>query len=351
MILEYFADIIEFLPSEVTDNLYFKQIITALENDLKGKVADNNISINVNREMFIKITTIYPELSNALTLTNNPNNILYLLFLTNEGLISLKLEKTNDEYNLVTNVINYGNTKKIKLSIGKTKMRLEIIEDVERNQVLVSYKHNIKYYDLNYNQLNIDTEKEVDEIFAEKFGIPLNKARYYRLNFKDNIDYLNKSMIISFTRYLELHFDDMVFHGPLNINDLEKYIYYLCDREVGIKHNKIEDYTNTNKLQETINNLKAYIGDSEEIIISDNLYQNLSFYLMGFTNNILYISGKIIKKLNGIYYLYYIHIENNQVLGMTGKLSENNIDAIIDKNLTSNDLENISTFFGKGRII
>ena len=65
----------------------------------------------------------------------------------------------------------------------------------------------------------------------------------------------------------------------------------------------------------------------------------------------MYNDGLIIKKLNDKYTLYYIHIENDKVIGMHQNLTTNDIDKILEANKDSQNLEHLNSFFGLGNIL
>ena len=65
----------------------------------------------------------------------------------------------------------------------------------------------------------------------------------------------------------------------------------------------------------------------------------------------LYNKGIIIKKENGIYTLYYIHIEKDKAIGMSQILQEADIKQILANNTTNPNLDELKNFFGLGNIL
>ena len=104
----------------------------------------------------------------------------------------------------------------------------------------------------------------------------------------------------------------------------------------------------TGKLDQIIHGIENAIGESEEIIMSDFLYQALESYFFE-VSDILYNKGIIIKRLNGEYILYYIHLENDKIIiGNSQTLKEEEIKKIMDSNPFNYEVRGLREFFGLG---
>ena len=341
-------DFLNLLPEEFKENEIFNSIMELLKKELEENAKILHLSLS---SIFIAdVLNFYPELSNIVIVDENTEDLINFSILTKDGLISLNIRDydTLKGMKLSTTATN-GYQKTLTLIITDQIMDLRIKSQKEENGFITEYDYDIKLYDIDGNELELDKENEKDLDFSEEFAIPLKDARAYRLNFHKHIDFLNENKIKSEQREMDLMFKDDLFRSPFKIDDLEKFIRQEQDRDVLEFIDEIPPkYSLTGKLDHFIENIKRIIGESEEVIISENLYYALSNYLLGFDRNIIYNKGKLINKLNGRFFMYFLHVENDQIIGIKQTLNEEDLKELLNNNPENKNIEGLLDFFNLG---
>lgn len=353
MFQEIFQDMISLMPYDLEKNKIFKEIIDAFSKELPENINFNHIYLSVSEDIFFELISSYPEIQEKIETCQSEDQLLQLTLFLEKGLmaISIKNKKSINHIKITFKELD-GKQNEIELIISDKYTILRKLSKIEELNWITDYNYDIKVYDENANQIIMDLEKEKDIDFSEEFRIPLADARKYRLHFKDYIEVLNEIRLkdINQTMYSNVH--NGIFLSPFNIDNLELFIIEELERETStfIDEDPHEQKT-SGKLNSIIRSLKEVIGRSEDIALSENLYEVFSLYLLGIQDSILYNDGLIIKKLNDKYTLYYIHIENDKVIGMHQNLTTNDIDKILEANKDSQNLEHLNSFFGLGNIL
>lgn len=348
MIKQILEDFLNLLPEEFKENEIFNSIMELLKKELEENAKILHLSLS---NFFITdLLNYYPELSNIAIVAENTEDLLNFSILTKDGLISLNMRDydTLKEVKLSTTAMN-GYQKKLTLIITDQIMDLRIKSQKEENGFITEYDYDIKLYDTDGNELELDRESEKDLDFSEEFAIPLKDAREYRLNFHKYIAFLNENKIKNEQQETDLILKDDLFRSPFAIDDLEQFIRQEQSRDVAEFIDEIpEKYNLTGKLERFKENIKRIIGESEEVILSENLYYALSNYLLGFDRNIIYHKGKIIKKLNGSFFMFFLHVENDQMIGIKKPLNEEDLSELLNKNPENKNIEGLLDFFNLG---
>lgn len=352
MFIDFLDKIIDLLPELIQNNTLFTQIITSVKKEVKD---DSNYMI-----MQLAVApSLYKKIKDSIkinfTSTSKDENILYFTLLNSEGLIAFKLKEYYNTYRLELSFKPFKASKKvITLTIASIN-KLEKLIINEKESIISEYEYNLTYYDHEGNIIPmVDLEEQKDINFSNEFLVPLENAREYRLNFKKYASFLNKNRFQKLNQEYEKNNKDMFSHPALRIENLEVFLKAESKREIANILNEPfipESYANTGALDSIVIAIKSVIGESEEVIISDNLFDSLNFYLNGLTSNMLYNKGILIKKLNGIYTLYYLHLENNQVLGINSELRKQDIEEILTKDTSPEIKDELNSFFGKGNIL
>lgn len=353
MLQEIFQDIISLMPYDLQQNKIFKELIDAFHKEMPDNINFNQMYLSVSENIFFELISSYPAIQEKLEICQNENQLLQLTLFLKKGLMAISIrEKENMSRMKITFKEIDGNRKEIELIISSKNAILSKLSKKEELNWISDYSYDIKIYDKDGNPIIIDLEEDKDIDFSREFHVPLADARQYRLHFKDYIEFLNESRLkdINQTIYSNVH--NSIFLSPFKLDDLELFIKEEMDREMAeFVDKEPHEHKKSGKLNRMIQSLKEVIGRSEEIVLSENLYEVFSLYLLGIQDHILYNDGLIIKKLNGNYTLYYIHIENDKIIGMHERLTDSDIDKILEANQTSQNLENLNEFFGIGNIL
>ena len=344
-----FAEILKLIECEFNNKL-FGETTEALMQEIPEDTSIESVRLAVAPFIYQSLIEIHPSLKDKIIVNENETSLLNLTFFNKDGLVIFRLKDTMLEYLMELILTNMaGESKRINLHIKDEESKLEIINQQDDNGLITNYDHEIVYYDALGTKIDKDTELEKDYHFSLEFCLPLKDARKYRLNFQENAEFLNRNRYININRSYEENLKDNLFHSPFNIDDLEIHLLSELDKEVAeiyqSPYHKMP-HQKTGKLDSLLSSLKNLLGASEEIIISDNLYQTLSYYLFDLTSGYLYNKGIIIKKLNGEYTLYYLHLDNDQIIGVPEILTKEDVDLIFASEPANYNVIGLQEFFG-----
>lgn len=350
MFNEILTKIISLLPDEVVEDVMFEHIITNLKKELEDESKIQCIQASVSPNLYHELNTLYPKF--GLSMTSGEENYFYFTFFKDISLMSFNLKERNSIY-VVELILTAKDIDKqrITLSIGDRLNKLEKLKEKSNGAITEDFKYDVAYYNKDGKKLeNIDLELERDLKFSKYFLVPIKDAREYRLNFKKYADFLNKNRFQKQNSEYDLIANNTILTIPFSIKNLEVFIKEENDREWLGEDDEHTEYKNTGALDSIVASIEELIGDSEEVIMSKTLLESLSIYLFGISSNMLYNKGLIIKKLNQIYTLYYVHLEQDKIVGMSHELTSQEIETMINNNLDNKDLEEIKGFFGLGNI-
>lgn len=348
MFKKIFKDIISLLPEEFLNNNLFNNIIAKLTEELPTNLNGKISRISVSKDLYIKLTSLYPEITDNLYINEEETSLLNITTYNKDGLIIIRIKKEFYTSSIkIVAVDSNCQEKHLQLMLSDNFTKLESLLKEEKNGFITKYDYDLQLYDKENRVVIIDYEKEKDIKFSEEFLIPLSNARELRNNFKQNIEFLNINRIKEMNRLVDSDLNDNLFRGPFNIADLELFIKTEMINDLKEILNDISmSFKLTNELNNIVSSINHAIGNSNKVLISENMYQFLQNYLLGLYNHVLYNKGILIKELNGIYTLYYIHFENNQIIAIPKELTADDIDLIITNNNQSANLNNLKDFFG-----
>lgn len=349
MLQEIFEDIISLMPSNLKNNKLFTEITKSFSNEIPNDNHFNQFYLKVPENDFFELISTYPELHGNLEIGEDEGRLLHLTLYINQGLVTISIKNINEigRLKIAWREIN-GKQKEIELIVSNKHTFLRKLSKTEELNWITDYSYDINVYDKDGKPISIDLEDDKDIEFSKEFCIPEEEARKYRLHFKEYIDFLNESRLKGINKEVYSNINDSMFCPPFKLEDMEVFLKEELDKMAG---EEPEEYKSSGKLNNIIKSLKEIIGPSEEIILSEDLYDAFSNYLLGILDKILANDGLIIKKIRGQYILYYIHIENDKIMGIHEILNDNSIEKIIEANQTNQHLESLNDFFGRGYIL
>ncbi|MCI9281423.1 MAG: hypothetical protein HFI49_04115 [Bacilli bacterium] len=343
-------DILNIIFNELYDSIkqdpYFMRLKDIVLKEAKG----NLISFEVQKRIFDKLGD---SLKNTVSFSHDsdiilryaldiPEGILFFTIKYVDNLLFIELKK-----DLETEITSTVYTKFPALS------RIETIRVIKNCGFYEDYECNIYYYDKDFNLVSGASEEEKDLTFSEEFKIPIEFARFFRLNFKKYSKEISRYISSKKMEGLDELLTDKdycSFLSPFYLDEFGDFINREYSKNVSEAYKVITGddsialYNHEFSLIEE--SLKAQIGTDGEIVISSNIYQNLIYVLLGILADGISIKGNIIKKLNGIYTLYIVNISNNQVVFLPRILNENDLKDIYYANENNQKVEGLAEFFG-----
>ncbi len=351
---DVFLEVIEALPTELKNDSLFKKIFNmVLEkmDNVSGYINASNI-LDINNPLVNRVksnnlfsTTLYNKFNMmTLSLRNNNDGTYYLKF------VYAPLDGYQN-----TIIVN----KKLNGSV------VEIIKEKRINSRYLDYKYDIKLYDKNYHEIKRDMSSDIDKHFSVVFGVPIEMARFLRLNFKKFAPNISKYKVQKDLEYCQ----DMLqkdflnsFMRPFNFGELREFINTELDNEryetdefiveLAEDMGYFEEVEKTNidfkPFLKVYNELVKYIGN-KNVVMSSNLYQDIVIFLLDLTEGVLYTKGVIISKDNGFFTYYFVEISNEEVKVMCLPLSEDEAHSLYYAYNGNEEVEGLDTFFGINR--
>lgn len=276
-------------------------------------------------------------------------------------------------------IVTFATTFKIKGIYQET--MLECLKKREGSQLKVvksivdeyyyfyEYDCDIKCFDQNGNLwTDIDTIFLENEVFSKEFDIPLEKAYEYRKAFKINREFLNQSRLNKGIRAMDNLFfsekDGYLFSRPFQLIDLEDCINIdlvntnnedlFSDENIDVKDDDTyADFTidsiNNDRLAKILSLVQSLIGLDGEVVLSDNLMANLASYADNEHMTKFFTTGMIIKKVDGLYTLYYVNINENDVAVIGNSVSLEFVQELYKRNVKNETVSGLDDFFGLAR--
>ncbi len=342
------------LEEEIKNTNAFKILLDRFINITEEK---QNIEVFVSHAICEKEKHLYDYVDNVKK--DEFNGLIFSLESLDNDEITLSLYFSDNTYKLLyVESIEKGeliNDVEIDVVFNKNSTTWLITESVvDIEEYIFDYKYNILCFNKNNELIELpNIEEEKDKNFSEIFGVPIEKARYYRQNFKANCNLLNYSKLQKTINKENEIFNNQkyFFTMPFKMTEFKNFVlngaFYDDDEEIDeeIDDDEIDEYYDSiseeeymdeevedeyNETADKLLNIKEmlvkYTGTTGDFIMTYNLYLNL----ISFVNNSehLTIDGLLIRKLNDIYTAFYLHLSHNEII-------------IIPKNLKREELEKL----------
>ncbi len=348
MLKKVLEEILHLLPTNISENEVFENIADVLLSELPVNTEIGASRLAISPSLYSTLVKNNPELSTYVIENEHKENLANFTIFLNQGLITLRIRDYGDLIAIKLNATSFdGIIKNIDVAIFDDTTLLETTFERHKEDKIIEYDYNKRIFE-DGNEVELDTEQEKDINFSQKFYVPVKEARNYRLNFKKYTDFLNVNRDREQKRELDLHSIDNLFTSPFILKDLDAYIRKNLEKELEETFEREESIVAPKKLDNVIKEIEMIIGNSDEIVMSNYLYLALECYLLEIPNSDLYNKGVIIKKLNGEYTLYYLHIENDKAIGTGKPITEEEIRQILNSNPNNYEIEGLLEFFNLG---
>ncbi len=238
-----------------------------------------------------------------------------------------------------------------------------------KNDYYFNYDINMHLYNKDGDEIKIENlNQELDEDFSATFGIPMELANECRLNFDKYIDYINDTKA-RITMEGNDEINNSVFISPFKINELGGVLLgYDDEEEQELEENEEETYdeeefeentyldesletdeflseTQIEEMENLKNQLITHMGTEGDFVMSLNLFDNITDYVIGKVN-VLETSGRFIRKLNGSYTIFYIHLNENGLIVFPKQANTEEIKSIYEEDPQNDYTEGLKEFFG-----
>lgn len=334
-----------YLPKEVVSDENY----TGLWNDVIARITSSSFtvgSIGLREDIYDVVVRVYPEIANSL-MPRTDKTIKFMI--VSGGAITFDLDYN---MNLLIQDTGFNKETLIEYSMGRL-VRTSTATDDEG--YYIDFSCDIKYFDEEEQDPDL-LEEEKDDIFSQKFCIPMAVARLFRTNFKrfgKEITRMQaKTNMIAEDNDLSDE-EKFLFSKPFLLKDLRDVIIYESKRKIieelrELGFDVADEYgvQKPNAINAIVQNLVNQIGGDSEVVISDNIFQHFAFILDNVISNEVLTIGMIIKKENGTFTLYLAQIENDTISLMPQVLGEKDIEVLFNKSSKNVDVEGLKEFFG-----
>lgn len=341
MFRRIFNSLLELLPARLKEDRLFKSVVKIVKEKIPDEITDNQSRIVLREDLYSSLIVAFPSLKEFVLPSKNDEGIVDFTFINDKEVIAFKINEYQLFMNVKLNLAHYnGVHQKAEIGIFKDRTVLETTF-IEEEDYIKNYEYNVFVYDNKGNLIRGADEEAKDRNFANFFWVDLEDAREYRTHFAKYAVFLTNNRLKEQKRLEDLYTIDSLFTSPFSLNDLENYIR----KEVGLEAEEVASGA-TENLADIKRMIATLIGTSEEIVLSSHLYQNLEAYHFKLSR-LLYDKGVIIKRLDNQYTLYYVHVENDKIIGMKNELNGADIKKVLDNNVANYDVPGLPKFFGR----
>lgn len=350
--IELVSKIFEFLPSEVKDNLCF----IAIKEQVLRRITDD-IEIAVSEDILKNIKGY--DISNITPLKGDTK----LIFSLNVGEDDLKLNIIKrKQYNIYLDTYVEKNSlyeetlSRIIIDDGITILKLTLATSNEDCYYL-DYNTEFYCYNKDYDMVDVPLEDKLkDDDFIAFFNVEKSKVRECRLNFKDNILYINSCKVKSIMKTIDESYMDqgVTFSKVTRAMDMiDTILYGDYDKIYDEDEEELEDEEQNNEDDEldetrieTLENMIFYhIGFEGEFVLSYNLVINIRSYLNS-SVPLLFTNGIIIRKLNNEYTMFNMHFEHENLMVISKNIEKSEARELYLSNKDNQEEDGLDEFFG-----
>lgn len=340
-------NILSSINLEIESNLSFKALLSKLYNIINEGV--ERYRIDLEPSIYIlnkgKFDNIHPidinDIVFNLEIINEENEVIEFL-IQYKGEYVVTLVKGNED--------EISEVKNCEVMFKDNSTIWKVGEEVA-NESGYYYKYEYEMYELDSNNkvVNKSFDSELDKDFSDFFNIPINEARKCRLNFDDNIDYVNKKKTIgSMKRIDDLYSGkEVLFAEVFSINDLDGYFVDLSLSEEDdmdeVYAMELDDAIS--KLDSIKSKLIHVLGNNGKFVMTQNLSMNISHYIES-EEDILNTSGFIIRKLNNIYTLFYVNITDENITHIAINKNLEDLKELYYSHDFNKEIYGVKDFFG-----
>jgi len=365
----YLIDILEHaianLPLLLQQDIEFQNIVSILKS-LVINVPEEDCYLALDKDRYN--SSLFLE-SDYVKYFTTSNIIISLSFESENVFFSFTIyDLKNHGYGvdlIKTKYDNVNSSISTSLTKGKDKTQVKVEAFSYDDKMFYDYHVEIKY-DSNYKISGFELEGEKDELFANKFFVPIEYARLMRLNFKRFRNQINDYRL----KGLEETNNEVeqqlgyLFCSPFRLGDLEDFIrndflnsfleenaeslYEVDNSEEELDDYSEEDFQDMNfdeeKINFMLNVLAFYIDINSKVIFSDKLINDIIEYLSNEMVSILNTNGIIIAKINGEFIIYHIVVNNNQFIVMSQFITVEELKNKYLKNPFNSDIKGLNEF-------
>lgn len=315
-----------FLPDEVSNNLCFKQV---KEKVLEKITSDDDVELFVSEDILKRVEG-YQKFSNVSPLIGDTKLIFSLDVRDDElslSIINNKFFTVQLSTCLENNGVYEENNSEIMIKDGLTYFKLISVVFNEDSYYL-DYSSELYCYNKNFDMVEIpDLDDVLDQSFIGFFNVDESKARDCRLNFKENIHYINSCKVKSIMKTIDETFIDKGISFSSVVETSNMFDVVLCgDNEVlddefedDLNEEDDQDVAKNDFLEERIQVLEdmlfSYFGYDGKFVLSYNLVLNIRSYLSG-EFPLIFTNGIVVRKLNDEFTVFNVYLSHDNLIVM-----------------------------------
>lgn len=340
-------NILSSINLEIASDLSFKALLSKLYNIINEGVERYRIDLEpsiytLNKGKYDNIHPIdINDIVFNLEFINEENEVAeFIIQYKGEYVVSL-VKSNEEEISKVKSCVVMFKDNSTIWKVGE--------EEANENGYYYNYEYEMYELDKSNKVVNKNFDDELDKDFSDFFSVPINEARKCRVNFNDNIDYVNKRKTIgSMKRIDDLYSGkEVLFAETFSINDLDGYFVDLSipdDEDIDdVYASELDDAIN--KLESIKSKLTHVLGNNGEFVMTQNLSMNISHYIES-EDDVLNTSGFIIRKLNNIYTLFYINITDENITHIAINKNLEDLKELYYSHDFNKEIYGVKDFFG-----
>lgn len=347
------SKIFEFLPSEVKNNLCFDsikdQILKRVTDDIEIAVSEDILK-NIKGYDISKIVPLKGDTKLIFSLNVGEDNLK--LNIIKRKQFNIYLDTYVEKDNLYEEILN-----RIIIDDGITILKLTLATSNEDCYYL-DYNTEFYCYNKDYDMVDVPLEDKLkDDDFITFFNVEKSKVRECRLNFKDNIFYINSCKVKSIMSTIDESYMDqgVMFSKVTKASDMIDTILYGDSSKIydedeeeleDEEQNNEDDELDETRIESLENMIFSHVGLEGEFVLSYNLVINIRSYLNSRVP-LLFTNGIIIRKLNNEYTLFNMYFEHENLMVISKDIEKSEARELYFSDIDNQEEEGLDEFFGE----
>lgn len=342
-------EILNLLPDELLSDETFQDIEKTIFEDFESGKAKVIVPINVSEDLLEFIAK-----KDDFKIADN-GNILHFIYVIGEDVCSLGAKYIDESLFVYYEKSSFAKMdRKILIKTDSINV-VQSKTTLKENGFYVDYQSDVHYYDIDYNELDIDGTQVLDEMFSDEFGIPLKSASIMRHKFPLYANYLSyfsseQKMRLRDSKLKDIDF--LYFRSPWLVSEIRGFIEeeYNNVSNVAIRThiNKMVEncFVDVNRIAKITDWIQSNLNEDSEMVISDNIFGNLFPILVGEDVSGFDTRGIIIEKRKEDYFLYQVHFTTDKTCFVKDLITKEQAQELFKANNKNLEVEGLSEFFG-----
>lgn len=364
-------EVINELPSYLKSDVDFKSLVSIL-NEFLNQVMEDECYLTLSKKRYYDSFKDVDLVKNF----NDSNIVMSISFENNDYFFSFAIyDLKSMGFGVDLSRSNHGDIvtqTAASLTKSETKSTLKVETSTFSDAYYFDYNVDIKRFDSNHKlDKTYDAERKKDEIFSDKFFVPIELSRLMRLNFKRFQKQINEARLkgqVETNNEIE-RTQGYLFSSPFRLGDIDSFIKNDFLESFGNESDEVlyeaipsediddeiadplleEDLSEINvdsdKLESILSVLTNYIGIDEQVVFSDSIINDLITYFSSEMVSSLNTSGVMIKRDGDNFILYKLWVNNGIFTIFPKFITLEELKEIYLKNTLNQDVKGLEEFF------